>query len=253
MKRFTRMIATLLLGVMLMTTLTGCNQYYYYYYINNTLGGSGSSSGSLPSNGLPSNDDDSEFDSIGTWNQLIGHGTGSVTEGNPTNLTKAWARLMESIIPLHVFSYEAIAMDNQEFWSDSRYQSVTVVASENTDNIARECALGLTADIATDKNPALDNAAMEAAKSAVVKYGDKYMNYFVGIVRHPVDGVPKDVSIYRSDMKPFGEKLIHIPTDTDTSTTDFVTYYRFMGDMATLYTVGTYRLNSEYIIFVISR
>ena len=255
MKRFTRMIATLLLGVMLMTTLTGCNRYYYYYYINVINNGSGSSDdddfSSFPSDG----DDDTTPDMNDVWSQLIGHGTGSVTEGNPTSLTKAYARLMESIIPLHVFSYNYEAPENTSFWANSMYQSVTVVASENADNIARECGLGLTADINPyDKtNPALDNSAIEAAKSAVAKYGDKDMNYFVGIVYHPVGGTPNNISYNRSDGLKFGQNLIHVPTDTDNTTTDFIMYYKNDSDIAMLYTVGTYRLNRGYIIFVISR
>lgn len=251
MKQFTRMIATLLLGVMLMTTLTGCNRYYYYYYINVFNSGSGSSDDDDFSS-FPPDDSNSAVDS--NWfTDLSGYGTGSTTDGNPSNLTKAWARLMESVIPWHIFNDKVLNVKaNKENWVNRTYQGVTVVASETADTIAKECGLALENTMNGD-TPVMDSNAMAAVKNAVSKYGENYNMYFAGIIEHGASGSPRDLS---SDMRDFGgktgRKLIGISTDSNPNEfSDFIKFYS--ADRGRLlYTLGTYRINEKYIVLVIS-
>lgn len=257
MKRITRIIATILLAVMLMITLTGCNRYYYYYYINNILGGSGSGSSSLPSNGLPSNGDTDIGDKLlyqviftGLWNT-----GGTTTDGNPSNLTKAWARLMESILPHKGFKNgnEGNIVETDDFnqWANKTYQSVTVISSENCDKIAEECGLAWNRTF-VGATPAIDDDVIAAAKDGISKYGEKYYRYFVTVIKHPVGGSPDglaSVSTLYQFCHPLGENMIAVSTDSNPNIKgNFINAY----DEGTLvYTLGTYRIDEIYVALVL--
>lgn len=264
MKRFIRIIATLLLGVMLMTTLTGCNRYYYYYYINNILGGSGSGSSSMPSNGLfgdSSSSDDAAYDQMweligtGIWNQAC-----SVTDGNPSNFTKAWARLMETVIPHHAFSNVELKEVTTEKWQNKHYQSVTVVASEKYDKMAEECGLAWHGTV-NGSVPCVDGYVQDTAKRMISEYGDKYAIYFVTIINQPLRSNPistgsggkSDPGDFFNYWAPLGANIIGISTDSNPNTFDtFNSYGDLYADAAVLYTLGTYRINENYIALIIS-
>lgn len=263
MKRFTRIIATLLLGVMLMTTLTGCNRYYYYYYINSVLGGSGSSS-SLPTNGnlFGSSSDSSieDYDVVlhqlvmcSTWNQAS-----SVTDGNPSNFTKAWARLMETVIPHHAFSTVLELENTTEKWQNKHYQSVTVVASEKYDKMAEACGLAWNGTV-NGSVPCVDGYVQDTAKQMISEYGDKYAIYFVTIINQPLRQKPvspggeSDPGNFYNYWTPLGDNMIGISTDSNPNTFDtFSKYGANYSDQIVTYTLGTYRINENYIALIIS-
>mgnify|MGYP004471342995 FL=1 len=260
MKRFTRIIATLLLGTMLMTTLTGCNQYYYYYYINNTLGGSGSSSGSTGGNfnGLLGSSDDSGYEvgsliASGIWNQAS-----SVTDGNPSNLTKAWARILETVIPHWAFGNEMRPekLTLGDTWANKHWQSVTVIASEEYDKMAKECGLVWRKTV-NNGEPVVDGDVLDAAKRAVSEYGEKYNLYFVTIINQPVNDKPKSTGSRSPDdffhfWAPLGLNMIGVTTDSNPNDNETFNHYYDEHHESILYTVGTYRIDENYIALMIS-